>query len=122
MHERATPDAMRRRRYTVKKPFPCLKYRTFGHLRLLMRGMAGAAAEMAIATTVWNLKRSMETLRAGTLQRKLATWTQKQTTHPMGVVCLGRHQQVATQASERVHSSSRLRLGATTKQWRLLVN
>jgi len=73
MHERATPEAMRRRRCTVEHPFAGLKYRIFGHPRLLMRGMAGAAAEMAIATTVWNLKRAMAMLGAGTLQQKLAT-------------------------------------------------
>lgn len=72
MHQRATPDAMRRRRCTVEHPFAGLKYRIFGHPRLLMRGLAGAATEMAIATTVWNLKRAMAMLGAGELSRKLA--------------------------------------------------
>ncbi|WP_439450808.1 IS1182 family transposase [Stenotrophomonas sp. ATs4] len=72
MHQRATPEAMKRRRCTVEHPFAGLKYRIFGHPRLLMRGLAGAAAEMAIATTVWNLKRAMALLGAGELSRKLA--------------------------------------------------
>jgi len=72
MHQRATPEAMRRRRCTVEHPFAGLKYRIFGHPRLLMRGLAGAASEMAIATTVWNLKRAMAMLGAGELSRKLA--------------------------------------------------
>lgn len=72
MHQRATPDAMRKRRCTVEHPFAGLKYRIFGHPRLLMRGLAGAAAEIAIATTVWNLKRAMAMLGAGELSRKLA--------------------------------------------------
>lgn len=72
MHQRATPEAMRKRRCTVEHPFAGLKYRIFGHPRLLMRGLAGAAAEMAIATTVWNLKRAMAILGAADLSRKLA--------------------------------------------------
>ena len=71
MHQRATPEAMRRRRCTVEHPFAGLKYRIFGHPRLLMRGLAGAAAEMAIATTVWNLKRAMAMLGAQEMRRTL---------------------------------------------------
>jgi len=71
MHQRATPEAMRRRRCTVEHPFAGLKYRIFGHPRLLMRGLAGAAAEMAIATTVWNLKRGMAMLGAQEMRRTL---------------------------------------------------
>lgn len=73
MNERATPEAMRRRRCTVEHPFAGLKYRIFGHPRLLMRGLLGASAEMAIATTVWNLKRAMAMLGTGALRTKLAT-------------------------------------------------
>lgn len=71
MHQRATPEAMRRRRCTVEHPFAGLKYRIFGHPRLLMRGLAGATAEMAIATTVWNLKRAMAMLGAQEMRRTL---------------------------------------------------
>ena len=72
MDERATPEAMRRRRCTVEHPFAGLKYRILGHPRLLMRGIRGAAAEMALATTVWNLKRAMSLLGTGRLHRQLA--------------------------------------------------
>jgi transposase len=72
MDQRATPEAMRRRRCTVEHPFASLKYRIFGHPRLLMRGLLGAAAEMAIATTVWNLKRAISMLGAKGLRAKLA--------------------------------------------------
>ncbi|MCR8715981.1 IS1182 family transposase [Stenotrophomonas indicatrix] len=72
MSQRATPEAMRKRRCTVEHPFAGLKYRIFGHPRLLMRGLAGAAAEMAIATTVWNLKRAMAMLGAQEMAWKLA--------------------------------------------------
>lgn len=72
MHEHATPEAMRRRRCTVEHPFAGLKYQILGHPRLLMRGLAGAVAEMAISTMVWNLKRAMSALGAGNLRMQLA--------------------------------------------------
>lgn len=72
MDERATPEAMRRRRCTVEHPFAGLKYRIFGHPRFLMRGIAGAKAEMAIATLVWNLKRAMSVLGSTELGNRLA--------------------------------------------------
>jgi len=72
MDGRATPEAMRRRRCTVEHPFAALKYRIFGHPRFLMRGIAGARAEMAIATLVWNLKRAMKVLGEAELGRRLA--------------------------------------------------
>lgn len=72
MDDRATPEAMRRRRCTVEHPFAGLKYRIFGHPRFLMRGLAGARAEMAIATLVWNLKRAMNVLGEAELRRRLA--------------------------------------------------
>ncbi|HEL4110758.1 TPA: transposase [Stenotrophomonas maltophilia] len=71
MHQRATPEAMRRDRCTVEHPFAGLKYRIFGHPRLLMRGLAGATAEMAIAIIVWNLKRAMAMLGAQAMRRTL---------------------------------------------------
>ena len=72
MDERATPEAMRRRRCTVEHPFAGLKYRIFGHPRFLMRGIAGAKAEMAIATLAWNLKRAMSVLGSTELGNRLA--------------------------------------------------
>lgn len=72
MDKRATTEAMRRRRCTVEHPFGTLKYRIFSHPRMLMRGLLGAAAEMAIATTVWNLKRAISMLGARDLGARLA--------------------------------------------------
>jgi len=71
MHARATPEAMRRRRCTVEHPFAGLKYRIFEKPRFLLRGLAGAATEMALATLVWNLKRAIRVLGTQALQRQL---------------------------------------------------
>jgi transposase len=49
MQERVTPEAMRLRRCTVEHPYATIKYRIFGHPRLLMRGLSGARAEIGIA-------------------------------------------------------------------------
>lgn len=73
MDARATPEAMRRRRCTVEHPFAGLKYRIFEQPRFLLRGLAGAGTEIAIATVVWNLKRAMRVMGAGNLQARLAT-------------------------------------------------
>jgi hypothetical protein len=51
MQERVTPEAMRLRRSTVEHPFATIKYRIFGHPRLLMRGLSGARVEIGLATT-----------------------------------------------------------------------
>jgi transposase len=72
MQARATPEAMRRRRCTVEHPFASLKYRIFEKPRFLLRGIAGAASEMAIATLSWNIKRAMNVLGTAALQRALA--------------------------------------------------
>jgi transposase len=66
MHQRATPEAMRLRRSTVELPFAFLKYRIFGHPRLLLRGTAGAQIEIALAVMAYNLKRMLSVL--GTLK------------------------------------------------------
>jgi transposase len=57
MEERLTPEAMRLRRSTVEHPFATIKYRIFGHPRMLMRGLSGARAEIGLATMAYNLKR-----------------------------------------------------------------
>jgi hypothetical protein len=57
MEERVTPEAMRLRRSTVEHPFATIKYRIFGHPRLLMRGLSGAKIEIGLATMAYNLKR-----------------------------------------------------------------
>jgi transposase len=73
MQERVTPEAMRLRRCTVEHPYATIKYRIFGHPRLLMRGLSGARVEIGIATMAYNLKRIMNILGAtkltGALQR-----------------------------------------------------
>lgn len=71
MQERVTPEAMRLRRCTVEHPFATIKYRIFGHPRLLMRGLTGARAEIGIATMAYNLKRITNVLGAAKLTRAL---------------------------------------------------
>ena len=48
-------------------PFATIKYRIFGHPRLLMRGLTGARAEIGIATMAYNLKRITNVLGAAKL-------------------------------------------------------
>ncbi|HMF64043.1 MAG TPA: IS1182 family transposase [Edaphobacter sp.] len=64
MHQRATPSLMRLRRSTVEHPFGTLKYRIFGHPRLLLRGLHGAQTEIGIAIMAYNLKRMVNLLGA----------------------------------------------------------
>jgi len=72
MHERATPEAMRLRRSTVEHPFATLKYRIFGHPRLLLRGLRGAQTEISLATAAYNLKRMINVLGSQKLANALA--------------------------------------------------
>jgi transposase len=71
MEGRVTPEAMRLRRQTVEHPFATIKYRIFGHPRFLVRGLAGAKSEIAIATMAYNLKRVTKVLGAVTLTARL---------------------------------------------------
>jgi len=71
MHQRATPQAMRLRRSTVELPFAVLKYRIFGHPRLLLRGKGGAQTEISLATMAYNLKRMVNLLGASKLALQL---------------------------------------------------
>jgi transposase len=71
MQKRVTPQAMRLRRCTVEHPFATIKYRIFGHPRLLMRGLTGARAEIGIATMVYTLKRITNVLGAVKLTEAL---------------------------------------------------
>jgi len=48
-----------------------IKYRIFGHPRLLMRGLTGARAEIGIATMAYNLKRITNVLGAAKLTKEL---------------------------------------------------
>lgn len=72
MHRRATPELMRLRRSTVEHPFGTLKYRIFGHPRLLLRGLSGAKTEIAIAVMAYNFKRMVNLLGATRLTSALA--------------------------------------------------
>ena len=71
MHQRATPQLMRLRRCTVEHPFATLKYRIFGHPRLLLRGLAGAKIEIGLGVMVYNLKRMINVLGAAKLVNAL---------------------------------------------------
>jgi transposase len=71
MQRRMTPEAMRLRRSTVEHPFATIKYRIFGHPRLLLRGLSGAKAEIGLATMAYNLKRITNLLGAAKLTRVL---------------------------------------------------
>jgi hypothetical protein len=71
MQERVTPEAMRLRRSTVEHPFATIKYRIFGHSRLLMRGLSGARVEIGLATMAYNLKRITNVLGATKLTEAL---------------------------------------------------
>jgi transposase len=71
MQERVTPEAMRLRRSTVEHPFATIKYRIFGHPRLLMPGLSGAKVEIGLATMAYNLKRITNVLGAAKLTAAL---------------------------------------------------
>jgi transposase len=71
MEARMTPQAMRLRRCTVEHPFATIKYRIFGHPRLLMRGLSGARVEIGLATMAYNLKRITNVLGATKLAEAL---------------------------------------------------
>ena len=72
MNARATPAAMRLRRTTVEHPFGTIKYRIFGHPRLLLRGLAGAQTEMSLAVMAYNFKRIVKVLGATRTTQALA--------------------------------------------------
>jgi len=71
MQERVTPAAMRLRRCTAEHPFATIKYRIFGHPRLLMRGLSGARVEIGLATMAYNIKRMTNVLGATKLTESL---------------------------------------------------
>lgn len=71
MHQRATADAMKLRRSTVEHPFATLKYRIFGHPRLLLRGTAGAQTEISLAAMAYNIKRMLNIVGGLKLVRQL---------------------------------------------------
>ena len=52
------PEMMQLRKQTVEHPFADLKHLMLGNARLLMRGLAGARGELAIAVMAYNIKRA----------------------------------------------------------------
>lgn len=74
MRERlaAHPLAMALRRETAEHPFANLKHGIFGNGRFLMRGLAGASGEMALAVLAYNFKRALKLLGSGPMQREIA--------------------------------------------------
>jgi len=62
---------MKLRRSTVEHPFAALKYRIFGHPRLLLRGLNGARTEIGLASMAYNLGRMINILGAHQLAAKL---------------------------------------------------
>jgi transposase len=71
MQARVTPALMRLRRSTVEHPFATMKYRVFGHPRLLLRGLSGARIEISLAVMAYNLKRMTNVLGSANLIRTL---------------------------------------------------
>jgi len=71
MHQRASSAVMRLRRCTVEHPFATLKYQIFGHPRFLLRGVAGAQAEISLAAMGYNLKRMIHVLGGSKLAAAL---------------------------------------------------
>jgi hypothetical protein len=78
MQERVTPEIMRIRRCTVEHHYATIKYRIFGHPRLLMRGLSGARVEIGFATMAYNLKRVTNVLGAAKLTKALMhAWSKR---------------------------------------------
>ncbi|CDF86100.1 transposase IS4 [Pseudomonas knackmussii B13] len=61
---KARPEMMARRRSIVEHPFGNLKQWVFGNCRFLLRQLAGARTEMALAVQAYNLKRAIQVLGA----------------------------------------------------------
>jgi transposase len=62
---------MRLRRSIVEHPFATVKYRIFGHPRLLLRGRSGARIETGLAVMAYNIKRMTNVLGAARLTEAL---------------------------------------------------
>nr|WP_160285712.1 transposase [Pseudomonas knackmussii] len=61
---KARPEMMARRRAIVEHPFGNLKQWIFGNGRFLLRQLAGARTEIALAVQAYNLKRAIQVLGA----------------------------------------------------------
>ncbi len=66
------PDMMSRRRSTVEHLFGNLKQWLFGNGRFLLRQLAGARTETALAVQAYNLKRAINVLGARRMIELLA--------------------------------------------------
>jgi transposase len=66
------PQAMAIRRETVEHPFANLKHRILGNGRFLVRGIAGAGAEMALAVLAYNFRRALNLLGSSAMRQRLA--------------------------------------------------
>ncbi len=60
------PEMMALRRQTVEHPFGTIKERILGNARLLLRGLAGATAELNLTVLACNFRRVTNLLGAGT--------------------------------------------------------
>lgn len=69
---RACPQAMRLRRQTVEHPFGNLKGHILGNGRLLMRGLRGAAGEIALAVLAYNFRRVLSLLGEGGFRHQIS--------------------------------------------------
>ncbi|MGZ9724085.1 transposase, partial [Rhizobium miluonense] len=58
MHQRATPDMMRKRRCTAEHPFGTIKRMMAGG-RFLTRNLKGTRTEMALSVLADNIKRTI---------------------------------------------------------------
>jgi transposase len=56
-----------------QEPFANLKYRIFGHRRVLLRRLRGAQTEISLAVAAYNLKRMQNILGARKLTSALQT-------------------------------------------------
>lgn len=67
----ASPHMMALRRQTVEHPFGTIKHRILGNARLLLRGLAGARAELSLAVLAYNFKRVLNMKGSGWMRQVL---------------------------------------------------
>ena len=61
------------RRESAEHPFANLKHRIMGNGRLLMRGIRGASAEMALAVLAYNFRRALNLLGSHSMIQRLTS-------------------------------------------------
>lgn len=69
----ANPAVMALRRESAEHPFANLKHRIMGNGRLLMRGIRGASAEMALAVLAYNFRRALNLLGSHSMIQRLTS-------------------------------------------------